>query len=186
MEIPSQHNVLHRKSSLQSPTRLVQCRRQIYDFISLGFRCIVYYSHILWEQDWCCAGFVLPPFTVHTRNLYVDTQTRHLVKFEFDEIKLSRWEAAFRAIAQHQEHQQQEAGKFPIRIFFGANDHWVDNELRDAFIYKYCDPNGPLAFGKEVLDLRARIDPSRDGDEASVVIPHDFSIGMFFPPPLFF
>ena len=100
---------------------------------------------------------------------------RHLVKFEFDEIKLSRWEASFQSIASY---QKQEAGQFPTRIFFGANDHWVDNELRDAFIYKYCDPSGPLAFGKEGLDLQARIDPSRDGDEESVVIPHDFSIGM--------
>ena len=103
---------------------------------------------------------------------------RHLVPFEFDEIKLSRWEASFRAIASYQRQKQQEKGKFPIRIFFGANDHWVNNELRDAFIYKYCDVSGPLAFGKEALDLKARIDPSRDGDEGSVVIPHDFSIGM--------
>ncbi|KUL86274.1 hypothetical protein ZTR_08373 [Talaromyces verruculosus] len=104
-------------------------------------------------------------------------QALHLVKFEFDEIKLSRWEASFRSIASHHQHQKQEGRQFPIRIFFGANDHWVDNELRDAFIYKYCDPSGPLAFGKEGLDLQARIDPSRDGDEESVVIPHDFSIG---------
>ncbi|EEA21596.1 hypothetical protein TMatcc_008980 [Talaromyces marneffei ATCC 18224] len=102
-------------------------------------------------------------------------QALYLVKFEFDEIKLSRWEEAFRSIASYHKHQQQK--KFPIRIFFGANDHWVDNELRDAFMYKYCDPSGPLAFGKEALDLKARIDPSRDGDEGSVVIPHDFSIG---------
>lgn len=115
-------------------------------------------------------------------SLCADAHYRHLVKFEFDEIKLSRWEASFRSIASHHQQQKQETGQFPVRIFFGANDHWVDNELRDAFIYKYCDPNGPLAFGKEVLDLRARIDPSRDGDEGSVVIPHDFSIGMFSPP----
>lgn len=110
---------------------------------------------------------------------------RHLVPFEFDEIKLSRWEASFRAIASYQRQKQQEKGKFPIRIFFGANDHWVNNELRDAFIYKYCDVSGPLAFGKEALDLKARIDPSRDGDEGSVVIPHDFSIGMSISFPLF-
>ncbi|RAO74126.1 uncharacterized protein BHQ10_010138 [Talaromyces amestolkiae] len=106
-----------------------------------------------------------------------DSDALHLVPFEFDEIRLSRWEASFRAIASYQQRKEQEKGQFPIRIFFGANDHWVDNELRDAFIYQYCDASGPLAFGKEALDLKARIDPSRDGDEGSVVIPHDFSIG---------
>lgn len=40
----------------------------------------------------------------------------------------------------------------------------------------------------DALDLQALIDPSADGDESNVVIPHDFSIGMFplFPPPFFF
>lgn len=36
----------------------------------------------------------------------------------------------------------------------------------------------------DALDLKARIDPSADGDESNIVIPHDFSIGMF--SPLFF
>ncbi|EED16821.1 conserved hypothetical protein [Talaromyces stipitatus ATCC 10500] len=118
---------------------------------------------------------------LHTTRMFFGSrngvaQALYLAQHEFDEIKTSRWEAALRAIASHHQQENQQ-GKFPIRIFFGVNDHWVNNELRDAFIYKYCDPNGPLAFGKEVLDLRARIDPSVDGDESSVVIPHDFSIG---------
>lgn len=44
---------------------------------------------------------------------------------------------------------------------------------------EYCDPSGPKKFGDK-LDIAARIDPSEDGDETSVVIPHDFSIRKFF------
>jgi len=101
-------------------------------------------------------------------------------KLEMNEIKLSRWEAAFQTVASfsssYHEHHQHDGRKALIRIFFGKEDHWVDNELRDAFIYKYCDDAGPKAFGKQDLDIQARIDPSADGDETSIVIPHDFSI----------
>jgi hypothetical protein len=63
-------------------------------------------------------------------------------------------------------------------MFFGTNDHWVRSDLRDAFMHKYCADEGPRAFDakREYLDLRAEIDPCVDGDEGSVVIPHDFSI----------
>lgn len=90
---------------------------------------------------------------------------RYLVKYELDEIKWSRWEDAFSTIR---------AGPFPtkIRLFFGKNDYWVANDLRDAFIAKHCSPES----NRGALDVSADIDPSEDGDEESVVIPHDFSI----------
>jgi hypothetical protein len=97
----------------------------------------------------------------------------YLGRLEVNEIKAARWESAFQSIAQL-------IPKPPvIRIFFGSDDHWVLNELRDAFVSQYCDPSGPKGFG-EKLDITARIDPSDDGDETSVVIPHDFSIREFF------
>lgn len=107
------------------------------------------------------------------------TMSRYLARFEMDEIKTSRWKEAFSAIA--------EMRPVPptIRLFFGRNDHWVGNEQRDAFIETYCgghpmrsfsssSPSSP--FVGRTLDITADIDPSRDGDEGSVVIPHDFSI----------
>lgn len=106
-----------------------------------------------------------------------------MAKYEIDEIKLSRWEAAFRDVA------SRHTDKTYIRLFFGKNDHWVRNDLRDAFVYKYCDDAGPKAFDprREYLDIQAQIDPSVDGDEGSVVIPHDFSIRKFsYSPRLFF
>uniref|UniRef100_A0A093UUG0 Lipid droplet-associated hydrolase n=1 Tax=Talaromyces marneffei PM1 TaxID=1077442 RepID=A0A093UUG0_TALMA len=48
MEIPPQHNVLHRQCSLQSSPQLVQCSREIHDCIPLGFGCIVYHAPVLW------------------------------------------------------------------------------------------------------------------------------------------
>lgn len=95
---------------------------------------------------------------------------RYLVKYELDEIKWSRWEDAFSAIR---------TGPFPtkIRLFFGKNDYWVANDLRDAFIAKHCSPGNNAAESHGgALDLTADIDPSEDGDEESVVLPHDFSI----------
>ncbi|KAL1992612.1 hypothetical protein VTN49DRAFT_4644 [Thermomyces lanuginosus] len=92
-------------------------------------------------------------------------QSLYLVKYELDEIKWCRWEDAFSTIR---------AGPFPtkIRLFFGKNDYWVANDLRDAFIAKHCSPES----NRGALDVSADIDPSEDGDEESVVIPHDFSI----------
>lgn len=97
-----------------------------------------------------------------------------------EEIKLHRWESAFQTVASYQEQYGQDEEKTCFRLFFGKEDHWVDNELRDAFLYKYCDDAGPKAFGKHNLDIQAQIDPSADGDETSIMIPHDFSIRKFF------
>jgi hypothetical protein len=86
-----------------------------------------------------------------------------------DGIKTHRWEEAFCAIA--------DLDPVPtIRIFFGRNDHWVLNGQRDAFIAKHCSSPPQPSFGGKTLDITADVDPSDDGDESSVVIPHDFSI----------
>lgn len=47
MEIPPRYYVLYRESSLQSSAELVQCCREIRDFIPLGR--VVYDAHVLWE-----------------------------------------------------------------------------------------------------------------------------------------
>ncbi|CRG90352.1 hypothetical protein PISL3812_07395 [Talaromyces islandicus] len=99
-------------------------------------------------------------------------QALYLGRLEIDDIKPSRWESAFQAISKLNSPQSRPP---LIRIFFGKDDHWVLNELRDAFMYQYCDAAGPKKFGND-LNIEARIDPSQDGDETSVVIPHDFSI----------
>lgn len=49
MEISSRLNVHHRESSLQSPTELVQCRREIFDFLPLRLGRLVYYAHVFWQ-----------------------------------------------------------------------------------------------------------------------------------------
>lgn len=89
-----------------------------------------------------------------------------MARLEINEIKPDRWDSALEAISRLTPSPR-------IRIFFGKDDHWVLNELRDAFVYEYCDPAG---LKKKKLDIEARVDPSEDGDETSVVIPHDFSI----------
>ncbi|KAH8700572.1 hypothetical protein BGW36DRAFT_415591 [Talaromyces proteolyticus] len=133
----------------------------------------VYSLPLVWANAVIKHFTAFPPDALETTRAFFGSKTGvaqalYMARLEIDEIKLSRWESAFQYTSKLTPTPR-------IRIFFGKNDYWVCDELRDAFVYKYCDATGPKAFGRD-LDITAEIDPSDDGDEASVMIPHDFSI----------